>query len=67
MPKAQVEEPNHSKSLQRIFSVTSLFTDINLIYAIDHKEVGHGQYGIVRYFPNKINLELQQIRKQTKE
>lgn len=47
-PVTQEREERRNKL--RKMSVTSMFTDISKYYDIDHKEIGHGQYGIVRYF-----------------
>lgn len=42
---------------RRVMSVTNLFTDINQYYNIEHKELGHGKFGIVRRAIDKLTKE----------
>lgn len=42
---------------RRVMSVTNLFTDISQYYKIEHKELGHGKYGIVRRAVDKLTKE----------
>lgn len=48
MTPTEKEKEERRKRLRKM-SVTTMFTDISKYYDMDHKEIGHGQYGIVRY------------------